>query len=195
MKVKKEMTLMGVLIICVIIVMLMIGCQEQVTGDDDDDAPTVSNLINNGGLDTGEYDPWTFAAAGVLLDVTTDGTNSVLRAQVTNAGEYAYSTGVYYNDLVIEKGASYSLSFKAKADDSRDIGYGFTKIGPWITYAMETKALTGGADFVDCTVDFTMDNTSDYFTQFFIQLGDRSTDVGYTYETSVYFDDFELYKN
>lgn len=124
------------------------------------------------------------SAGGKAYFAVVDG---ALQVEVVRGGNETWSIGVYQSGIPMIKGKNYKVSFKAKADDDREIG---ALIGmnhdPYETYGEPDQYfdLDGGADYVVCEFEFKAP-VNDSNAQFAFALGN----VGGQNETIIYIDD------
>ena len=109
--------------------------------------PQNINLISNGDFSEGK-EPWfSYADGGDQSQLVIAVVDGKLQAEIGSAGTEAYHRQVINEGFVIQQGAKYKLSFKAKADKSRKLGIG---IG-WLSETYDWTGYYGNQ--VDLTSD------------------------------------------
>lgn len=166
-----------------------------IPGDPQATAVPNVNMIGNGDFsnDLTDWDTNADAStdADAIFEVTVD---NALKITITAAGTETWSVGLYQAPLTIENGESYTVSFKAKADATRQINALIGQSsGAYITYGNFSTpvTLTGGAGYQEYSFNFTMSYSADSAAQIAFEFGNVGSG---TNATVIYIDDISVIK-
>jgi endoglucanase len=142
-----------------------------------------------GNLKNGDFSKgltyWQYSWANLYPLITTD---SSFYIQTYSVNAYSYQAQVRQNNLRIENGKSYHLSFNAKADATRDIDVGIAMAGdPWTNYFGTTVSLA--TEWQSYSFDFTMTETTDTASLIYFNFG--TSDISWCLD-DVKLTEFEL---
>jgi beta-glucanase (GH16 family) len=152
--------------------------------------PPANNLLTNGTFeeDTGGWGTWFADWENARSEISV--VNGMLKTAITYEGIESWATQVFQNNLPIEKGQAYTLTFSAAASIPRNITVLVEKNGdPYTKYMdLQTVALTGSMKTF--TFDFTMASDNDPAAHLVFSLG--GTNVGAPHD--IYLDNISLVK-
>ncbi len=126
-------------------------------------------LISNGNFDndTSAWGSWncTPSASGGTANITS-----------INAGANAWDAGFSQSGVTLEQGKTYTITFRAKADNNRsfDLKVGLS-VAPWTSYLYETVNL--GTSMQTYEYPFTMNNTTNTNASLEFLIGNNSSNV------------------
>lgn len=98
-----------------------------------------------------------------------------LLLEISNAGTENWHIQLVLNDLVLEKGKTYEVQFKAKASDGRPVSiYTGMNQDPWTSYS-GNSTFNMTTEFQTYSFSFQMQNDTDSKARLVLDLGDSST--------------------
>ncbi|MFC1569620.1 CARDB domain-containing protein [bacterium] len=133
------------------------------------------NMITNWSFSDGLED-WQFFTFGPGLAISSI-ENGVFHAQIAEGGDYPHEVTIHHYDLTITNGNTYTATFDARTDSSRDVRVWVAMSEePWLLYNSDyVFPLT--TDWQTFTFTFTMSYPTDHLARFGIDFGTSDTDV------------------
>ena len=134
-----------------------------------------AGLIINGDFSSGLTGFEPFADSSVSSDVTWSGANNEAVFDIKNPGDAAWKIQLKQNNVKLEEGKWYKITFDAKATIDRDIMYalqpdGNKNGGNWTPYTEQVISLTN--NYTTFTKTFQMTSTTDPATILSFSMGD-----------------------
>lgn len=141
-----------------------------------------ANMLTNGDFSSGMTNWTTYESGGANANFSVQ--SGQLKVQVINSGTYIYDIQVFYENLLIENGKDYRLTFDARSQAARSI---IAEVGEsdddFTAYGSDTIDLT--TTMTTYSFDFTMTEATDSTARINLQCG--------LYGSTMYFDNVALY--
>lgn len=155
-------------------------------------------LIKNGAFNAGlsGFAPYIYTSdlASYVVDSINNPSSFVMTINDTGADTADNDWYIQLNqdNLTLEQGKTYSISFKAKSTIERKIRYALQKNGgDWANYSKTDEPINLTTEWQTFTKEFTMDNDTDTATRFNITMGSVGGER-ITAKHDVIIDDIEL---
>lgn len=138
------------------------------------------SLVLNSSFDNGlaSWEPFKDSnVSNVSWEIVKEGTNSAIKYTIPDTGMLDWYIQLKQNNVKLEKGKKYKLSFKVKADTARDIQFALQRDGSadndWTPYSGTKIVTLGGDDKVwqDFSTVFQMESKTDEKAILSISMG------------------------
>ncbi len=134
-----------------------------------------SNLINgNFDADTAAWELYAHQNAQCKLDIIEENKNKVAQISVDKTGDMDWMIQLKQNNITLENGKKYHVSFKAKSDMDRTIMWALQRDGSkddnWIPYS-DTQRINVTGEYKVFEHTFTMTSSTDTAVIFTISVG------------------------
>lgn len=151
--------------------------------------PNRPALVQNGSFEEGDNGLMFWNEDGTGGSATFTGKDGGLEISISDPGTETWSIGLYQPRVNIREGYTYTVSFKAKAEDERNItSYFGLAAPPWTVYGGDTvKGFTLTNEFLEYTYTFTSSFT-DIKAQMCFALGN----VGGVNATTIFIDEVTI---
>lgn len=166
------------------------------------DAPTQEEPVKTPGIDNGDFsnetdnwsswwgDQWSGYAVGTM-----DEENGELKIAISQVGDASYAPQVFQKGLLFENGATYTVTFHARADQPRkmnvNIGKELTN-DPWFISYMPTQTVDLTNEMKQYRFTFVMDQETFNDGKMVFELGNIADGNA---ATNVYLDNVSIIKN
>ncbi len=166
------------------------------------DAPSEEEPVSTPGIDNGTFsdgttdwtawwgDQWSGYAGGEMTAV-----NEELKVAISQVGGASYSPQVFQKGLLFENGASYTVTFEARADVPRKMNVNIGKelsFDPWFIYYMPTKIVDLTSEMKTYSYTFVMNEATYADGKIVFELGNI---LDGNAATNVYLDNVRITKN
>lgn len=175
-----------------------VAFQEVIVSYDETDT-TLMNLIGNGDFSNADISPWYIEEEtwrGSEADAYVE--NGVLTVDIlgTHVDGYEWTPKLRINNLRFIYGETYYISFDAWSDEGRIVNFllgDLYSYDPWFTNFMPYTQRRLNLNTYPTTYEymFTMEHSTNSQADVFFEMGNI---YDYNLETTIYFDNFKLYK-
>ncbi|MBT2686531.1 carbohydrate binding domain-containing protein [Bacillus sp. ISL-37] len=167
------------------------------TEQDPEPEPVSTPGIDNGTFSDGTNgwsewwgDQWSGYGAGTMTDE-----NEELKVAISQVGGQSYAPQVFQKGLLFENGASYTVTFEARADVPRKMNVNIGKelsFDPWFIYYMPTKIVNLTSEMQTYSYTFVMNEATYADGKIVFELGNI---LDGNAATNVYLDNVSITKN
>ena len=166
------------------------------------DAPTQEEPVPTPGIDNGDFsngtanwsswwgDQWSGYAEGTM-----DEENGELKVAISQVGGASYAPQVFQKGLLFENGASYTVTFEARADLPRKMNVNIGKeltFDPWFIPYVPTGTFDLTEEMKQYTIDFVMNEATFNDGKIVFELGNIADGNA---ATNVYLDNVSIINN
>ncbi|MEH7444107.1 carbohydrate binding domain-containing protein [Bacillus sp. JJ1122] len=166
------------------------------------DAPTQEEPVKTPGIDNGDFsngtanwsswwgDQWSGYAEGTMSAEAGE-----LKVAISQVGGASYAPQVFQKDLLFENGASYTVTFEARADQPRKMNVNIGKeltYDPWFIPYMPTQTIDLTSEKRQYTITFVMNEETYNDGKIVFELGNIAEGNA---ATNVYLDNVSIIKN
>ncbi|CAM3795476.1 carbohydrate binding domain-containing protein [Cohnella lubricantis] len=157
----------------------------------DPDPEPAGHPLQNGTFDSGTAGWTLYINDGSDASISSE--DGQLKVAFTNYdGWFVYSTQVYQDHLQLDAGITYTLSFTAKATDSKDLIVSVENAGKSDIQYLAATTIPLTAEYATYSYDFTMGSASDPNGKLVFQLGSNNAEGPHYQNQSVYIDEVTL---
>lgn len=166
------------------------------------DAPKQEEPVPTAGIDNGDFsngtadwsswwgDQWSGYGAGTMTAESGE-----LKVAISQVGGATFVPQIFQKDVLFEKGASYTVTFEARADLPRKVNVNIGKElsnDPWFIPYMPTKTFDLTNELKQYTITFEMNEETYIDGKIVFELGNI---LGGNAATNVYLDNISIIKN
>ncbi|WP_423409179.1 carbohydrate binding domain-containing protein [Heyndrickxia sp. MSNUG] len=166
------------------------------------DAPTQEEPVKTPGIDNGDFlngtadwsswwgDQWSGYGVGTMTAEAGE-----LKVAISQVGGASYAPQVFQKDLLFENGATYTVTFEARAEQPRKVNVNIGKEltnEPWFISYMPTQTIDLTSEKKQYTITFVMNEETYNDGKIVFELGNIN---GGNAATNVYLDNVTIIKN